>query len=193
MSPTGPEISRRQQERRRRAGRRRRRTEEDALRALRGALRSRRLALVGMWVMMFAVALVVRLWISSDSGVEPFVYGALYASCFTLIWGLGERWRRRRIHHVADVQSLERGTVTARRGSRVQVQGERHEVTWRTDVLLGVDVGDAVYAAPAIAPGERVVLVREKDTHGLLRDVVAPRGEAVAAESAPAGLTVSRG
>ncbi|MFK5582194.1 hypothetical protein [Serinicoccus sp. LYQ131] len=184
MSPTGPEISRRQEERRRRAGRRRRRTEEDALRALRGSLGSGRLALVGMWVILVPAMTVVRRWLFPDSWGAALFYSVLWASLFVLIWGLGERWRRRRIVHVTDVQTLERGTVTARRGFRVQVQGEQHEVTWRTDALFALDVGDTVYAAPSITPGERIVLVRERDINGL-RDVIAPRGEATSVGPAP--------
>lgn len=182
MSPTGPEISRRQEERRRRAGRRR--TEEDALRALRGALGSIWPRLVGVWLVLVPAMTVVRRWLFPDSWGAALFYSVLWASLFVLIWGLGETWRRRRIVHVTDVQSLERGTVTARRGFWVQVRGEQHEVTWRTDALLGLDVGDTVYAAPSITPGERVVLVRERDISGL-RDVMAPRGEATSVGSAP--------
>ena len=60
------------------------------------------------------------------------------------------------------------------------VRGDDDEVGWRTETAFGLAEGDPVWAAPRIAPGERIVLVRARSTHGLLQDVIGPRTEAVA-------------
>lgn len=182
--PTGPEISRRQDERRREHATRGGRTEADALRTLQNEIGAPRLRLVSMWLGLVAISTLVRMWIASDSWGGALAYSALWASFFVLIWGWLDSRRRRRIRHVAGVSELERGTVSSRLGGRITVRGAEHEVSWQTETAVALDVGDEVYAAPRIAPGERIVLVRIPRTRGLLRDVMGPRSEAVSAGSA---------
>ncbi|WP_139720155.1 hypothetical protein [Serinicoccus chungangensis] len=139
--------------------------------------------LASMFVGLTLVMLLFQRFLSNESWGSALFFSLVYASCFVLLWGWGESRRRRRRRHVTGTTSLERGVVTAKEGRRLTVRGDDHEVTWRAEAALGIGEGDPVWAAPRIAPGERVVLVRATPTHGLLQDVLGPRTEAVAVDA----------
>ena len=143
-------------------------------------------ALVPMFLALAALMLLFQRFLGGETWGFALFFSLVYAVCFVLLWGWGESRRRRRRRHVAGTTSLERGYVTAKEGRHLTVRGDEHEVSWRTEAALGLNEGDPVWAAPRIAPGERIVLVRDKSTHGLLQDVIGPRTEAVVPGSAPA-------
>lgn len=162
------------------------RDEQAALNTLRRGTGSAWPLLATIFVVLALVNGLLRRWLLGDPWSEATAFSLLFAATFTAIWGWGERRRRDRRRHVADATHLERGVVTAREGRQVTVKGDEHEVSWRAEAALGLSEGDPVWAAPRIAPGERIVLVRDKSTHGLLQDVIGPRTEAVVPGSAPA-------
>ena len=159
--------------------------EQRALARLRRATEPRRMwtGLAIMFVAMVVAGGVPRRWLLEDTWAGALGYGMVFATLFVAVWGWGESRRRRRRRHVTGTTSLERGVVTAKEGRRLTVRGDDHEVTWRAEAALGIGEGDPVWAAPRIAPGERVVLVRATPTHGLLQDVLGPRTEAVAVDA----------
>ncbi|KUG55638.1 hypothetical protein AVL62_04840 [Serinicoccus chungangensis] len=140
--------------------------------------------LASMFVGLTLAMLLFQRFLSGESWGSALFFSLVYASVFVLLWGWGESRRRRRRRHVAGITSLERGVVTAKDGRRLTVRGDEREVSWRAEAALGIGEGDSVWAAPRIAPGERIVLVRATPTHGLLQDVLGPRTEAVAANAA---------
>ncbi|WP_299517616.1 hypothetical protein [uncultured Serinicoccus sp.] len=141
-------------------------------------------ALASMFVGLTLLMLLFQRFLSDEGWGSALSFSLVYASVFVLLWGWGESRRRRRRRHVAGTTTLERGVVTAKDGRRLTVRGDGHEVTWRAEASLGLSEGDPVWAAPRIAPGERIVLVRATPTHGLLQDVLGPRTEAVAVGTA---------
>ncbi|WP_298888957.1 hypothetical protein [uncultured Serinicoccus sp.] len=140
--------------------------------------------LASMFMGLTLVMLLFQRFLSGERWGPALFFSLVYAACFVLLWGWGESRRRRRRQHVAGTTSLERGVVTAKEGRRLTVRGDDHEVTWRTEAALGLSEGDPVWAAPRIAPDEHIVLVRATPTHGLLQDVLGPRTEAVAVDTA---------
>ena len=163
------------------------RDEQAALRALRASHVPSLGWLLGlMFVVVGTLMLVFQRFVGGETWASAAPFSTIWAACFVLLWGWGERRRRRRRRHVADATHLERGVVTAREGRQVTVRGDEHVVSWRTETAFGLAEGDPVWAAPRIAPGERIVLVRPRSTHGLLQDVIGPRTDAVVPGSAPA-------
>lgn len=168
----GPELTARQ------------RDEREALRALRSATESAPVwfELLTMWVVLGGMMLLLQRFLARESWGTAALFALLWATFFVALWSWAERRRRATRSAGRGAQALELGVITGKEQGYVTVRGERHEVTWRPDGGLGLRVGDPVWAAPHIAPGERIVLIRAHRSFGFAQDVIGARTEAVDAD-----------
>lgn len=158
------------------------RDEQEALAALRRATGPLWRSLLPMWLILCPLMTVMGVWFIGDSWRSSAIYGVLFASFFVLMWGWGESRRRTMREPGARATSLERGVITGTDQGWITVRGERHTVTWRPDSAAGLRAGDEIWAAPRIAPGEHIVVVRGRTSRGVLQDVIGPRKPAESAE-----------
>ncbi|OLT43524.1 hypothetical protein BJF86_01775 [Serinicoccus sp. CNJ-927] len=165
------------------------RDEREALRTLaRGVShRASRGELAFMFVVLGGLMFVFRAVWADDPVAEAAIFSTIYATVFVVMWAWAERRRRATRSSALDATEVEPGVVTATERGTVTVRGERHEVTWRPDSTLGLRAGQQVWAAPRIAPGEWIVLVRAARSFGLTQDVVGSRSDAVEAAARPDG------
>ncbi|OLT19012.1 hypothetical protein BJF80_13230 [Serinicoccus sp. CUA-874] len=149
--------------------------------------RASRGELAFMFVVLGGLMFVFRAVWADDPVAEAAIFSTIYATVFVVMWAWAERRRRATRSSALDATEVEPGVVTATERGTVTVRGERHEVTWRPDSTLGLRAGQQVWAAPRIAPGEWIVLVRAARSFGLTQDVVGSRSDAVEAAARPDG------
>lgn len=113
-----------------------------------------------------------------------FVLTGCWPCPFVLVWATvlvaAEGWRQhRRIRQVGHARRADPVLVTITGlGPRcVTVQASQGAVQVPSSSTAGLRVGDAIWAAPEPAPGEHVVLVRNRRRPGAL-DLITPRGPA---------------
>ncbi|WP_151524695.1 hypothetical protein [Serinicoccus kebangsaanensis] len=154
------------------------RDEHAALEALRKGTAPMWRSLVPMWLILVPLMTLMSVWILQDRWSTALLYGLLYGSFFVLMWGWAEGRRRGTRLSARDATEVERGVVTAVQEGWVTVRGAQHELTWRVDTTGGLGTGELVYAAPRLAPGEHIVLIRASRSRAAFADVIGARSDA---------------
>lgn len=114
--------------------------------------------------------------------VDPFA-ALMLPTLLVGVQAWGERRRARRVRHAQDADPV-LVQITRLEPRVVTVSGPRGQVRQPTSSTGGLSVGDDIWAAPAPAPGESVVLVPHEVRLGGLA-VLTPRGAATATTASP--------
>lgn len=140
----------------------RRLTEAEALHVLERASRVQPLPLVVGWLLAGMVLTAVRMWLRDTGVADALLFGGGVAGLALAVQLATAAMRARRLRHTRGWARLERGTVTGRAGREVTVRGRGgRTVTAAMSSAWSLEEDTPVWVGPRVAPGERIVLVRD--------------------------------